>query len=153
MFCRIVRTRLKNSCTSPISIINSNRNNVWTSPGFQKNGGCLNEWLYVASLALSTKNPSLHAVCCNFHRLSIRKCLKSRVTLQKCQRIPNTLSAIWHARLASQPSPECHGVGFLPVGRTFQYAKSLIFMTQHTKIDFAISRLCSLTINSHYVLI
>ena len=93
MFCRIVRTRLKNSCTSPISIINSNRNDVWTSPGFQKNGGCLNEWLYVASLALSTKNPSLHAVCCNFIGLGIRKCLKSRGTHQKCHGIPNTLSA------------------------------------------------------------
>ncbi|MFY3762789.1 hypothetical protein ACOYYE_23240, partial [Escherichia coli] len=37
--------------------------------------------------------------------------------------------------------------------RTLNDAKSLNFMTRHTHFDFAISRLCSLTINLHHVLI
>ncbi|MGV8577282.1 hypothetical protein ACV355_30580, partial [Pseudomonas aeruginosa] len=37
--------------------------------------------------------------------------------------------------------------------RTLNDAKSLNFMTSYTHFDFAISRLCSLTINLHHVLI
>jgi len=55
----------------------------------RKTSVCLNGWLYVASFVLSTRNPFIHAVCCNLTAPGIRKCLKSSVTHQKYCLMPN----------------------------------------------------------------